>query len=95
MNAVYFTMSLLCWIFSYDAYYIILTMLKTVYYSIVICVSSMDYRLQLYFHMADDDMLTCFGGIDNNSLTYLINNLQNQTDKENNIFGKYKTNVIR
>ena len=31
-------------------------------------------------------MLTCFGGLENNSLTYLINDLQNQTDKENNIF---------
>ena len=31
-------------------------------------------------------MLTCFGGLENNSLTYLINNLQNQTDKENNSF---------
>ena len=31
-------------------------------------------------------MSTCFGGLENNSLTYLINDLQNQTDKENNIF---------
>ena len=31
-------------------------------------------------------MLTCFGGLENNSPTYLINDLQNQTDKENNIF---------
>ena len=27
-----------------------------------------------------------FGGLENNSLTYLINNLHNQTDKENIIF---------
>ena len=40
-------------------------------------------------------MLTGYGGLENNSLTYLINDLQNQTDKENNIFKKYKTNVIR
>ena len=58
------------------------------FYSPVTIVSSMDYRLQLQLplHMADDDMLTCFGGLENNLLTYLINNLQNQTDKENNIF---------
>ena len=60
------------------------------FYSPVTMVSSMDYRLQLQLqlplHMADDDMLTCFGGLENNSLTYLINDLQNQTDKENNIF---------
>ena len=31
-------------------------------------------------------MLTCFGGLENNSLKYWINDLQNQTDKENNIF---------
>ena len=52
----------------------------------MLCFSRMDYRLQSPLHMADDDMLTCFGGLENNSLTYLMNNLQNQTDKEYNIF---------
>ena len=41
-------------------------------------------------------MLTCFVGLENNSLTYLINDLQNQTDKENNIFENIRqTSYVR
>ena len=31
-------------------------------------------------------MLICVRGLENNALTYLINNLQNQRDKDNNMF---------
>ena len=40
-------------------------------------------------------MLTCFGGLENDSLTYLINDLQNQADKKNNIFENIRQKVTR